>query len=437
MGKQFLIFCLRFSLQHQRHPESIPADDRRANENFEMCREPQLDVMGQLCRIGSWGGLWASRVKSALVIVRGLCLMEEDPLSPSFHSAPQTLRCDPSRLSTTARCSTIFSVGIHEQTGGLGADNGSGRLQEYQVIGRHLPTEANPNPALYRMRIFAPNEVVAKSRFWYFLRGLKKVKKATGEIVSVNVVCGLETEGRRQTTCSLFACRSRRSTPWRSRTSASGSATTRALAPTTCTRSTVRPRALPPLRPCTPTWLPAIVPASGRSTYGYTRPAALTPKVAMLTPSTDPQGCWAREDRGRQAPLYQAACHQEPLLPSPSPCPQDQHQEDLQREAPFHFLLNGLMIAVGVGRFFIRCSLGKMGYPAFAPLESMKWINCQARVLRLWASFSGLDAFCARRFVQGCAWRLDGLSAIPYAGVGGIGVLLAPFLPKPAVSHRV
>jgi len=81
------------------------------------------------------------------------------------------------------------------------------------VIGRHLPTEANPNPALYRMRIFAPNEVVAKSRFWYFLRGLKKVKKATGEIVSVNVVCGLETEGRRQTTCSLFACRSRRSTP--------------------------------------------------------------------------------------------------------------------------------------------------------------------------------------------------------------------------------
>lgn len=39
------------------------------------------------------------------------------------------------------------------------------------------------------MRIFAPNQVVAKSRYWYFLRGLKKVKKATGEIVSVNAVC--------------------------------------------------------------------------------------------------------------------------------------------------------------------------------------------------------------------------------------------------------
>jgi len=69
-------------------------------------------------------------------------------------------------------------------------DSCSGRLQEYQVIGRHLPTESNPTPSLYRMRIFAPNEVVAKSRFWYFLRGLRKVKKATGEIVSVNAVCG-------------------------------------------------------------------------------------------------------------------------------------------------------------------------------------------------------------------------------------------------------
>jgi large subunit ribosomal protein L18Ae len=82
-----------------------------------------------------------------------------------------------------------------------------GRYVEYQVIGRKLPTEADANPKLYRMRIFAPNEVcsvsnvcstgrdynrlkqvVAKSRFWYYLRQLKKVKKATGEIVSVNQV---------------------------------------------------------------------------------------------------------------------------------------------------------------------------------------------------------------------------------------------------------
>lgn len=56
------------------------------------------------------------------------------------------------------------------------------------MIGRHLPTEAQPTPTLYRMTIFASNISVAKSRYWYFLRGLKKVKKATGEIVSVKEV---------------------------------------------------------------------------------------------------------------------------------------------------------------------------------------------------------------------------------------------------------
>ena len=64
----------------------------------------------------------------------------------------------------------------------------TGRLQEYQVIGRHLPSDANPAPKLYRMRIFAPNDVVAKSRFWYFLAKLRKIKKANGEIVTLNQV---------------------------------------------------------------------------------------------------------------------------------------------------------------------------------------------------------------------------------------------------------
>lgn len=64
----------------------------------------------------------------------------------------------------------------------------SPRLYEYQVIGRRLPTESVPEPKLYRMRIFAPNDVVAKSRYWYFLQKLHKVKKASGEIVSLNVI---------------------------------------------------------------------------------------------------------------------------------------------------------------------------------------------------------------------------------------------------------
>lgn len=55
---------------------------------------------------------------------------------------------------------------------------------EYQVIGRKLPSEQDATPQLYKMRIFAANEVIAKSRFFYFLRQLKKAKRSTGEIVS-------------------------------------------------------------------------------------------------------------------------------------------------------------------------------------------------------------------------------------------------------------
>ncbi|KAL9620431.1 MAG: hypothetical protein Q9160_005016 [Pyrenula sp. 1 TL-2023] len=38
------------------------------------------------------------------------------------------------------------------------------------------------------MRIFASNTVVAKSRFWYFMSKLRKLKKANGEIISLNVI---------------------------------------------------------------------------------------------------------------------------------------------------------------------------------------------------------------------------------------------------------
>ncbi|KAL4659350.1 60S ribosomal protein L18a [Arapaima gigas] len=66
----------------------------------------------------------------------------------------------------------------------------SGTLREYKVIGRLLPSAKNPAPPLYRMRIFASNHVVAKSRFWYFVSQLRKMKKASGEIA----YCGLVHE---------------------------------------------------------------------------------------------------------------------------------------------------------------------------------------------------------------------------------------------------
>uniref|UniRef100_A0A2K5LDP1 Uncharacterized protein n=1 Tax=Cercocebus atys TaxID=9531 RepID=A0A2K5LDP1_CERAT len=58
-----------------------------------------------------------------------------------------------------------------------------GTLRECKVVGRCPPTPKCHTLPLYRMRIFAPNDVIAKTRFWYFLSQLKKMKKSSGEIV--------------------------------------------------------------------------------------------------------------------------------------------------------------------------------------------------------------------------------------------------------------
>jgi large subunit ribosomal protein L18Ae len=59
----------------------------------------------------------------------------------------------------------------------------AGLMRQYQVVGRKAATDENPNPEAYRMVIFAPNAVAAKSKFWYFMRQFRKMKKTTGEIL--------------------------------------------------------------------------------------------------------------------------------------------------------------------------------------------------------------------------------------------------------------
>lgn len=67
---------------------------------------------------------------------------------------------------------------------------GIAMLKEFQIVGRKLATSSQQGTEepLYKMRIFARDAVVAKSRFFYFLQKLKKVKKSNGEIVSINEV---------------------------------------------------------------------------------------------------------------------------------------------------------------------------------------------------------------------------------------------------------
>uniref|UniRef100_A0A7S0YJ75 60S ribosomal protein L18a n=1 Tax=Polytomella parva TaxID=51329 RepID=A0A7S0YJ75_9CHLO len=62
------------------------------------------------------------------------------------------------------------------------------KFHQYQVVGRHLPTEQEPTPTVYRMKVWAEDSVKAKSKFWYFLRKLRRVKKANGQILAVNEI---------------------------------------------------------------------------------------------------------------------------------------------------------------------------------------------------------------------------------------------------------
>ena len=43
---------------------------------------------------------------------------------------------------------------------------GGYRYHQYQVVGRHLPTEKEPEPTIYRMKLWATDPVRAKSKFW-------------------------------------------------------------------------------------------------------------------------------------------------------------------------------------------------------------------------------------------------------------------------------
>ena len=61
-------------------------------------------------------------------------------------------------------------------------------MRQFYVVGRALATEENPNPTLYRMRVFARNAVFARSNFWYHMKKQHKVRKIQGEIISTSEI---------------------------------------------------------------------------------------------------------------------------------------------------------------------------------------------------------------------------------------------------------
>jgi hypothetical protein len=43
------------------------------------------------------------------------------------------------------------------------------RYRQYHVVGRKTPSEKEPEPPVYRMKVWAPDDVRAKAKFWFAL----------------------------------------------------------------------------------------------------------------------------------------------------------------------------------------------------------------------------------------------------------------------------
>jgi len=57
--------------------------------------------------------------------------------------------------------------------------------RQYEIVGRAAPTQKIPVPKIYKMKIFAKNLVLARSKFWYFMKRINKAKRTGGEVLRV------------------------------------------------------------------------------------------------------------------------------------------------------------------------------------------------------------------------------------------------------------
>merc|ERR1712100_532025 len=82
----------------------------------------------------------------------------------------------------------LFLVSSAKMVKGVGVPTMQKAVKQYWVVGRELPSEANPEPTCFRIRVFAKNIVIARSHFWYEMKRQNKVRKCQGEIVSVSEI---------------------------------------------------------------------------------------------------------------------------------------------------------------------------------------------------------------------------------------------------------
>ena len=65
---------------------------------------------------------------------------------------------------------------------------GSNRGRQFLIYGRALPTDKNASPAVIVVKVIAPNEPIARSRFWKLNKREHKLKRSHGEILKVQEV---------------------------------------------------------------------------------------------------------------------------------------------------------------------------------------------------------------------------------------------------------
>ena len=63
------------------------------------------------------------------------------------------------------------------------------KFHQYQVVGRHLPTKADENPQIYRMKLWALDAVRAKSKFWCVLSTILLCSLMNCADASAHLVC--------------------------------------------------------------------------------------------------------------------------------------------------------------------------------------------------------------------------------------------------------
>jgi len=57
------------------------------------------------------------------------------------------------------------------------------RVHHYELVGRAAPTEKIPVPKIFKMKLFAKNPVIARSKFWYFMKRINCAKRSGGQIL--------------------------------------------------------------------------------------------------------------------------------------------------------------------------------------------------------------------------------------------------------------